>query len=251
MKLTIHKRMIKEIPVLEVVPENKSSAPLPLIIFYHGWQNTKELSLTQARRLAANNFRVIIPDAMFHGKRNQWDRSSIPSLTFWTTIAYNLLEFSIILDYAHKKNWILDHRIGVSGYSMGGITTSALLTSHPEISAAASIMGTSQPWAYFNLMKSRIKDTNYLLPDELTLILQWVKDVDLGRHPEKIDGRPFLLWHGTLDDRIPYTLTKKFYDNIKEQSYAERTIFLTGKEEGHLVTTELMDTITDFFTANL
>lgn len=251
MKLAIQKRMIREIPVLEVVPENNLYAPLPLIVFYHGWQSTKELSLTQARKLAKNNFRIIIPDAMFHGERNRWDRSFVPSFTFWSAISYNLLELSAILDYARKKDWILDDRIGVSGYSMGGITTSALLTTHPEISVAASIMGTPQPWAYFNLMKRKIKNTNYLLPDELTFILKWIEDIDLSRQPEKIAHRPFLIWHGTLDNRIPYRLAKNFYDKIKHEAYADQTVFLTGKQEGHLVTVPLMDTINDFFAANL
>ncbi len=52
MKLAVRKRKIGNIPVLEVVPEEMIYEPLPLIIYYHGWQTSKELVLTQGRKFA-------------------------------------------------------------------------------------------------------------------------------------------------------------------------------------------------------
>ncbi|MGH2066060.1 alpha/beta fold hydrolase, partial [Aerococcus sp. L_4] len=52
MKTTIRRRHIGEIPLLEVVPVQDRNAPLPLIVYYHGWQSNKELNLTQGRKLA-------------------------------------------------------------------------------------------------------------------------------------------------------------------------------------------------------
>lgn len=49
MKISVRHRFIKKIPVLEVVPEESKRLPLPLVIYYHGWQSSKELTLTQAR----------------------------------------------------------------------------------------------------------------------------------------------------------------------------------------------------------
>lgn len=63
MKLAVRKRKIGNIPVLEVVPEEMIYEPLPLIIYYHGWQTSKELVLTQGRKLAREGFRVVLPDA--------------------------------------------------------------------------------------------------------------------------------------------------------------------------------------------
>ena len=60
MKLAVRKRKIGNIPVLEVVPEEMIYEPLPLIIYYHGWQTSKELVLTQGRKLAREGFRVAI-----------------------------------------------------------------------------------------------------------------------------------------------------------------------------------------------
>lgn len=46
MKLSIKERHIAEIPILEVVAETLLNEALPLILYYHGWRNNKELVLT-------------------------------------------------------------------------------------------------------------------------------------------------------------------------------------------------------------
>lgn len=80
-KLAIRKRIIGTIPVLEVVSQEQVYQALPLVIYYHGWQTSKELVLTQARKIANEGVRVVLPDAMNHGERKT-DKSTIPSLTF-------------------------------------------------------------------------------------------------------------------------------------------------------------------------
>ena len=71
MKISIRHRYIAKIPALEVTTEEQKNEALPLIVYYHGWQSAKELSLTQARKLAHEEFRVILPDAMNMVKENQ------------------------------------------------------------------------------------------------------------------------------------------------------------------------------------
>lgn len=120
MKLTTRKRSITSIPVLEVVPEALANQALPLIIFYHGWRTNKELLLTQGRKLAAKGFRVILPDSMHHGERKVTDISAIPSVTFFSTIQFNIVEYQLLIDYFKERELIKDELIGVGGYSMGG-----------------------------------------------------------------------------------------------------------------------------------
>ena len=127
MKISIRHRYIAKIPALEVTTEEQKNEALPLIVYYHGWQSAKELSLTQARKLAHEGFRVILPDAMNHGERKTGPISTIPSITFWSSIQYNLIEFPVIIHHFHKLGLIKENWIGVGGVSMGGITTSALM----------------------------------------------------------------------------------------------------------------------------
>lgn len=251
MKISIRHRYIGKIPVLEVAPEEVKNNLLPLIIYYHGWQSAKELSLTQARKLAKNGNRVILPDAMNHGERKTGAISTIPSITFWSSIQYNLIEFSLLVDHFQKQELITEGKIGVGGVSMGGITTCALMTQHPEIKAAACMMGTPYPVRYIQRVMKRAKEYAIFVPEDLPLLLSWVEKYDLSEVPEVIQQRPMLFWHGTEDEKIPYEDMTDFQQKIDGKRYAENVRFLTGAGEPHLVKGETMDEVVAFFEQGL
>lgn len=251
MKISIRHRYIKKIPVLEVVSEEAKNDVLPLVIYYHGWQSAKELSLTQARKLAKKGIRVILPDAMNHGERKTGPISPIPSVTFWSSIQYNIIEFAQLVRHFEKQQLIESGKIGVGGVSMGGITTCALLTQHPEIKTAACMMGTPAPQRYIERVMERSTDMDFFVPRDLPLLLSWVANYDLSRAPEKLAQRPVLFWHGTQDPKIPYEDVADFYQMIEGESYAENSQFMTGEGEGHLVKGNMMDVVADFFEREL
>lgn len=250
MKIAVRHRSIERIPVLEVVSEESRSEALPLLIYYHGWQSSKELVLTQARKIARLGVRVILPDAMFHGERKLGEPSSIPSVTFWSSIQHNILEFSVLVRFFEKKQMIERDLIAVGGVSMGGITTCALLTQHPEIQAAACVMGTPSPLSYIDLVISSAAKRQIAVPKDLRLALSWVGHYDLAQRPEMIANRPFLFWHGKLDEKIPYEAAYDFYNTIKAEKYAQNTVFLTDEHERHLVRGDVMDQIAAFYEKN-
>lgn len=245
MNIIERKRTIGTIPVLEVIPKNHRNEALPLIIYYHGWQSTKELTLTQARQLARLNCRVILPDAMNHGERKR-PVSKIPSHTFWESIHSNLLEFSYILSYLNERRMIDKDKIAVGGVSMGGITTCALLTHHPEIKAAACVMGSPKLVAYRERIAKHVKERAYHFPDDYQDLFSWHKAYDLSLHPDTLNGRPFLIWHGFQDTVVPYDHVKEFMD---KNNHRENIIFIKDDID-HLVNPKTMQKITDFFKEN-
>lgn len=251
LKISIRHRYVKKIPLLEVVLEEKKNEALPLVIYYHGWQSAKELSLTQARKLARKGIRVLLPDAMNHGERKTGPISPIPSVTFWSSIQYNIIEFAQLVRHFEKQELIKDGKIGVGGVSMGGITTSALLTQHPEIKVAACMMGTPAPLRYIKRVMERSAEMNFFVPQDLPLLHSWVANYDLSKNPEKLAQRPVLFWHGTDDPKIPYEDMAEFYQRIEAEPYAENSQFITGEGEGHLVKGEMMDVVATFFDREL
>ncbi|MGC6770187.1 alpha/beta fold hydrolase [Enterococcus sp. LJL128] len=251
MKISVRHRYVEKIPVLEVVSESAKTQPLPLIVYYHGWQSAKELSLTQARKLAAKGFRVVLPDAMNHGERKTGAVSMIPSITFWSSIQYNVIEFSVILRFFQRLGLVEGNKVGVGGVSMGGITTCALLTQHPEIQAAVCLMGTPYPGRYIQRVMRKAKEMDVYVPEDLPLLLSWVGNYDLSRMPEKLQSRPILFWHGTEDVKIPYEDMTDFQALVKTQPFAAGSRFLTGTGEGHLVQGSLMDTVAEFLAESL
>lgn len=241
MKLSIEEYILGTIPLLEVVPEDKKEESLPLIIYYHGWQSSKELTLTQGRYLARKGFRVILPDAFNHGKR-KIPMTDIPSLTFWQSIHTNLFEFGYIVD-ALQRRGLADDRIAVGGLSMGGMTTTALLTQHPEIKAAACVMGTPKLVAYRERIFKHASQMDRFFPQDYNHLLKWIPEYDLSLQPEKIDGRPLLFWHGKEDVVVPYQHVVEF---MAEHSDKENIQFIE-EDEAHLVRPETMEKITQFF----
>ncbi|MEO1768665.1 alpha/beta fold hydrolase [Candidatus Enterococcus ferrettii] len=241
MKTTIRKRSVGNIPLLEVVAEEQIYEPLPLIIYYHGWQTAKELVLTQGRKLAAKGFRVLLPDAANHGERKV-RVSEIPSLTFWDSIQTNLFEFGYLVDYFENLG-LTTGKIGVGGVSMGGITTCMLLTAHPEIDVAACVMGSPSPIKYRDRIKQHATAAGYFLPRDYEQLTSWMAAYDLSLHPEKTTGRPLLFWHGMQDEKIPYQHVSDF---VKSQSDSLNITF-NSEEERHLVKVPTMEIISDFF----
>lgn len=245
LEITIRKRTLGTIPLLEVVPRKQRNDLLPLIIYYHGWQSSKELNLTQARYLAQQGFRVLLPDAVNHGERKE-PISKIPSLTFWQSIHSNLFEFGFIIAYFRKIGFAGDV-IGVGGTSMGGITTCALLTHHSEIKAAACLMGSPKLLAYQERIVEHAKRLNRYLPQDYDELLNWIPNYDLSLHPETLQGRPLFLWHGKQDQIVPYQHAADFAEEQKELS----SIYFRDEDEVHLVKTSTMREVTTFFVNEL
>ncbi|MFJ1626389.1 alpha/beta fold hydrolase [Marinilactibacillus psychrotolerans] len=240
MKLMIRKRTLGTIPLLEVVQEEKKSVIQPLIIYYHGWQSSKELVLTQGRKIAEAGFRVLLPDAANHGERKQ-PITKIPSLTFWQSIQTNLFEFGYIINY-FKERGLADERIAVGGVSMGGITTCALLTNHPEIKVAACIMGSPKPVAYRERIFRHAEQLDRFYPHDYENLLAWVPRYDLSLQPEKLAGRPILFWHGNQDEIVPFEDTAEFVSENPDLN-----LTFVEEDEVHLVKVPTMEMIAEFF----
>lgn len=248
MKCLIKERMIQHIPVLEVVPETHQYDPLPCVVFYHGWQTSKELALTPARKVAQLTNRVIVPDAMFHGTRRVENRSVIPSFAFWSSIQHNLIEFNLIKEYLYNKKFVLDNQIAVGGFSMGGMTSAGLLTKHPDITAAAILMGTPNYQGFIDRLIYYSKEKQLTLPIDLEDSLSWTSSYDLNKQPEKINSRPIYFWHGTKDAKIPYSASHDFYNLYKHETFGKHMRFETGIDEPHILTIPTMENMANFLT---
>jgi len=183
---------------------------------------------------------------MNHGARKQ-PVSSLPSLTFWQSIQGNLAEFDLLIEFYQARHLILNHQIGVGGYSMGGMTTGALLTQHPEIKAATIIMGTPDLEAYAKLVRTYAAKHQRYLPHDMAKLTSWLANYDLNLHPATINHRPVLFWHGTDDERIPYAQARDFFDRIHAEPYADQVAFITGYQAKHLVKVPLMEKLANFF----
>ncbi|EUJ33723.1 lipase/esterase [Listeria floridensis FSL S10-1187] len=245
MATKVIKKEINTIPIIEVVDANRMDEMLPLVIFYHGWQISKDLVLTQGRKLAARGFRVCLPDAPNHGERKQ-TLSPIPSVTFWNSIQGNLFEFETLRNY-FEANKLSNGWVGVGGLSMGGITTCALLTHYPDIQVAVCLMGEPAMVDYRNRGIERAREFHVDFSDSYPDLLSWQEKFDLSHKPELLRGRPIYFWHGTEDPKIPIDSVKRFVADNQNTEHGRGIVFEIGEGKGHLVHTDTMEKAAEFF----
>lgn len=256
--IRVKQQTIQDIPIIELVEENKDEEELPMVVFYHGWTSHKESVLTQGYELAKKGIRVVLPEAYLHGEREKTEEKIESQTVFWDVISQNLREFPKLYQYYTELGLADPHRFGASGLSMGGITTCALLTQFDFIKAAVVLMGCPSPIPFTKwLLHSKWADEGETSeveepkPEEIQAALNTLKDISLNEQPEKIAGRPVHFWHGTKDESVPFHLTEEFIESISMQPYADQVSFSVGHDQGHKVPYDVSVEMADFFQKQL
>ncbi|WP_314059569.1 prolyl oligopeptidase family serine peptidase [uncultured Vagococcus sp.] len=249
--IEVYDRVIDGIPLLEVVDSALKDEKLPTVVFYHGWTNVKESVLVHGFEIAKKGFRTLLPEALYHGARND----GIPLtderlLDFWTIIQESVDEYPVLMDYYIKAGLTDPNRLGVTGLSMGGITTCALLATYPEIKVGDCLMGSPDAVGFTQQVLAEAEKQGMVLPDDINEQLQELEALSLAENPEKIAGRPVHFWHGTKDETVPYAPTFDFYQRIQDEEFAKQVSFSTT-EDGHKVPYTISQETASFFRNNL
>jgi len=124
---------------------------------------------------------------------------------------------------------------------MGGIVTFGSLATYPWIKAAVSLMGSPNYEAFFDAQIELAKQMRLSIPlsdEQLKKERERLAPYDLSRQPEKLRGRPLMMWHGERDQVVPYHYTYEFYHQIKPLYPNEKLKFISDDEAGHKVTRE-------------
>ena len=243
--IIIKKHIYKGLPFLEVVKEELANEVLPTVFVYHGWTNTKEVVLVNGYEIAQRNMRGILPEAMFHGERSDGLSVEEHFQDFARIVLHSVEEFRFISEYLVENKLTDSEKIGVTGLSMGGITTCAIMTRYPQVKAADCLMGAPNLHGFVeNVAKVAMGEEQ--LPVDFDAQLSALDPYDLSLQPEKINQRPFHFWHGTADDMVPYEPTHAFYEKIKATNEGENLTFTTT-EGGHKVPYNITLEMADFF----
>lgn len=249
----IHKRNIQGIPTLEVVPIQKEIEALPCVIYFHGFTSAKEHNLPFAYMLAEKGYRVLLPDSKFHGERYVAMSEKDIQLSFWNIVAQNIKEGAIFYKYIQENELVEDNRIGVAGTSMGGITSSSMLTMYDWIQATGIFMGTAMTTTYAHMQLKEIELQGMHIPEEdAREIVQSIEKTDLSKHLHVLKNKPLFMWHGEKDSVIPFSLAQQFYDEAKEYNEQQVMIeFKPDKDSGHKVNREAFLAGANWFERNL
>ncbi len=213
----IVEQKVDEIPYLIVEKAELKGKPRPTAIYLHGFNGEKDASLTIAYRIATQNIRVILPDAMMHGARQGNVTQGEKDLAFWDIVLQNVKEIEIIKNELEKQKLLVNNKIGIGGTSMGGITTSAVMTQYDWIDAAVIVMGSPNLTDYANLLVENFNKMNQeQIPEkDKKRVEAAIKHFDLSKNPSAIQNVPLLFWHGEDDNVVPMKYALNFYETNK------------------------------------
>ena len=252
----VKKRVIKGIPALDVTMENLHDDELPIVIFIHGFESLKEINLHYAYMLAEKGFRIILPEALYHGERSKELKGAELRIRFWQIVTRTIDELKTIKDFYIQEHLGDPQRIGVAGTSMGGVVTLGALSRYDWIKAGVSLMGNP---AYEKFARSQInemREAGVRLPfteDEVESIMAGLWKYDLTAHPENLAGRPLLFWHGALDPVVPIEGARNFYADIKDKyrDSPDKLKFIEDPEGVHKVSLEGLRATVEWFSHHL
>lgn len=243
--MIVKEELWKEIPLLHIVEEQYEKEEVPVVIFLHGFTSAKEHNLHFAYNFAKKGLRVLLPDAHLHGLRDENLDQVELALRFWEIVLTSIEELGILKEELVKRQLLTNRKIGISGTSMGGITTLGGLTTYKWIDAATIMMGAPD---FVELAKAQIENfesQGFELPltaEEKSSLFDSLAMLDITKMPESLNRRPIHFWHGMKDIVVPYEPTWNFYKSIKEdyKDCPERLSFTTDKEAGHVVSRQAM-----------
>ncbi|WP_059172993.1 alpha/beta fold hydrolase [Bacillus sp. FJAT-27445] len=253
--VVIRKEYINRIPVLQVVKEEIQADKLPLVIFVHGFTSAKENNLHIAYLLAEKGFRAVLPDAPYHGERDEELPEEELSGRFWEIVIKTIHEVNTVKEFFVNGGLASPGEIGLAGTSMGGIVTLGALTQFDWIGAAVSLMGSPSYQAMAGWQVDELQKRGYQLPfskEELNAQIGALGVYDLNLQPEKIQGRPLLFWHGEADTVVPHRYAWDFYQKLlKDPERKGDLAFVSEKRAGHKVTRKGTYALVDWFSEHL
>ena len=250
--ITIQRKIIHGIPVLEIVESKHENEELPLAIFLHGITNQKEKGLEPGYEMAKQGMRVVVPDAFLHGERKNESYNGSKEMAFWTIVWHSIEEIPFLVDYYVAQGKAMSTRVSVTGLSMGAITTCMAVVKYPWIHSAGCLMGTPDPIGFTQwvLTSHWVEGMPPLDTDEVSELMNPFRELSLQDAPEKIAGRPFYIWHGTSDQSVPFEQMNSFVAQIQQEEYAKNVKFEYKEGAGHKVPYQIFEEMAEYIGNN-
>ncbi|OZM58239.1 hypothetical protein CIB95_01310 [Lottiidibacillus patelloidae] len=238
--ITIVHEHINGNPILHVCKEELRNEKLPLVIFSHGFTSAKEHNLHFAYLLAEENMRVILPDAIHHGERENNISEKKRALSFWDIVINQISELYNIKEAYQMKNLILEDKIAIGGTSMGAIISLGALSQYKWIKAAISYMGTPYYQHFATAQLEQLQSDKQLSSEvnmnELALKVEQLAIFELTNKLDHVKPTPLFLWHGKKDNVVPFQYSEKLYETLQQKvDWKDNVTFVADEHSDHKV----------------
>ncbi len=147
MSLAIDQEYLAQVPVLIAHPVGRL-APLPTVLWFHGFGANKELHLPELCRFAEAGLLAVGVDAVGHGQRRlgdfdqQFSRDSTDSLALFNGfVSGTVAGLPLLIDTLVARGRSDPERIAVAGVSMGASIVYGAIARDRRICAAVALLG--------------------------------------------------------------------------------------------------------------
>ncbi|MDO5041379.1 MAG: prolyl oligopeptidase family serine peptidase [Peptoniphilus sp.] len=233
------KTYVDDIPLYVLTPKNEDKAK-KTVIFYHGWSSSAKNQLFRANILASYGYRVVLPEAQFHGERGnlEYEEETVFKNYFPRVIMHNIEEFPKIYKFIVEKLGADEDNMAVGGHSMGAITAGGLYTFKQNLKVALLFNGTMD-WAW--LAESLVEGEKEVPYERLRMNDFLIQMNPLLQADDLVD-RALVLLNGEEDDVMDPKSMEKFYDEISPK-YKDKELIHFKKFEHtyHQLTTQMRE----------
>jgi dienelactone hydrolase len=264
-----------------LIKAHGANGRLPVVIQLHGTGGRKEQLLPRLMTLANRGFVAVAIDARYHGER----AGNAPGLdTPYSTAIFNayktqrehpffydtVLDVMRLIDYLETRPDVDASRIGLGGFSKGGIETYLAAAVEPRIAAAVAGHGVqsfkwgldhggwdSRAWTIRDALAATADETK--APVNAAFVRQFYDRVAPGLYGEfdapamlpLIAPRPMLVINGDSDPRTPLAGVKESAA-AAEQAYraagaADKFVLKILPNVGHEQTPDYENAMIDWF----
>ncbi|TDB67995.1 S9 family peptidase [Arundinibacter roseus] len=209
-------------------PGNASGKNLPLLVFIHGGpvaQDDWGFDL-ERQMLAAGGYAVAAVN--YRGSNGRGAEFTRSIYADWGNL--EVVDLLGAVDYLVKEGIADPERLGIGGWSYGGILTNATIATDTRFKAAASGAGVSMQLSFYGV-------DQYILQNENELGLPW-KNIDnylkVGfpfLHADRIKT-PTLFMVGEKDFNVPAAGTEQMYQALRSLGVPTQLVIYPGQYHG-------------------
>ncbi len=208
-------------------PDFQEGRRYPAILWIHGGPVSQFSTSFQPtwQLFAANGYLVVAANP--RGSSGRGERFASAIWADWGNLDYQ--DVNAAVDYVIERGWADPDRLGVGGWSYGGILTNYVITKTTRFRAAVSgASETSYRAAYGN--------DHYQLEWELELGLPW-ETPDLWEHLSPIARvhhvtTPTLVMCGEKDWNVPLSQSENLYQSLRRLGVPTQLVIYPGESHG-------------------
>lgn len=231
--------MIGKVPAIIIEPKEETNKTL---VFYHGWGSDNERQIFRGNIFASYGYRVVLPEARYHGERNveklDHGDKDLEGKYILKVIMHNIEEAPPIFNYIEEN--YPGNEIAVGGHSMGAITAGGLYAFKKDLKMAFIFNGINN-WKELVRGVNELKNQDKIDEREFR-INEFFLDMNPMDSPEAFKDRPLVLYNGEDDDVINPAGQESFAKEV-EKVYEDKKLldFKLFEMTGHQVTTQMLE----------